>query len=81
MSSRAAERRVNFSESDLFDAADIVLIRSVATGAMEETMGGMAFCPSNHRNKVNIYERTVQLFKWDVLNSSWKAWYVPPVCV
>lgn len=31
-------------------------------------MGGMAFCPSNHRNKENIYERQLQLFKWDMVN-------------
>lgn len=36
---------------------------------MEETIAGMAFCPSNHRNKENIYEMGLWLFKWDVVNS------------
>lgn len=49
-------------------------------------MGGMACCPSNHRNRKNIYDRAPELFKRDVVNSEQDeppggAWYVPPgVC-
>lgn len=46
-------------------------------------MGRMTFCPSNHRNKENIYERRLQLFKWDAVNSrvtetSLGVWHVSP---
>lgn len=40
-------------------------------------MGGMAFCPSNHRNKENIYETGLRLFKWDVANSRVKEQSLP----
>lgn len=32
-------------------------------------MAGMAFCPSYHRSKGNIYTGGTQLFKWDVVIS------------
>jgi len=42
--------------------------------------------PSNHRNKDNIYDRGLQLLKWDVVNSRVKEMSIPergmcPWCV
>lgn len=79
-----AEHCVNLSKSDLFLVTNIILIRSVWLERWGETMGGMALCPSNHRNKENIYEKGLQPFKWDVVNSHVKRWAsrsAPGVCV